>query len=142
MDIRPGLISLRECPTLRAIADGWGRIELKLETPDTRYWLTTEGLEEKSANSPVNHVVNYITVEKRTKQGDWDLAAVYSPEAWKLSQGFDYCQSLYRELRVLTEKQEREFSWEIEREIDRLRAELQHTNQAVLALSEQVCGVL
>jgi len=140
MDIRPGLISLRQCPTLRAIHDGWGRIELKLETPDTRYWLTTEGLHEKSSTAPVNHVVNYITVEKLTLEGDWDLAAVYSPEAWRLSQGFDYCQSLYRELRERTEELEREFSWEVKTEIDRLKAELQRTNQAVLALSERVCG--
>src|SRR5262249_34332696 len=39
-DIRPTLHTLRRLPTLHQVEETWGRIELKLETPDTRYWLT------------------------------------------------------------------------------------------------------
>src|SRR5207248_179584 len=88
-EIRPGLDALRTLPTLCQIEEDWGRIELKLETPDTRYWLTTQGLTRKSRQAPVNYVVDYVTVEKRSGEGRWDLNAVFSPEAWRLSQAFD-----------------------------------------------------
>ena len=104
--VRPGLDVLRRNPTLCEIGESWGKIELKLETEDTRYWLTTEGLPERSRQAPANYVVNFVTIEKRTREGRWDLSAVFSPEAWKLSQAFDYCQLLYREMRVLNERLE------------------------------------
>ncbi len=140
MNMRPGLELLRRAPTLHQIADSWGKIELKLETDDTRYWITTEGLPEKSTVAPINFVIGYVTVEKRSAQGNWDLSAVYSPDAWKLSQGFDYCQMLYRELRELNVRLEKNFSWQLKKEIEELWAELQRTNRAVLALSEKVAA--
>src|SRR5262245_33925610 len=39
--IRPGLDALRGRPTLQRVADCCGTLELKLETADTRYWVTT-----------------------------------------------------------------------------------------------------
>src|SRR5262249_6893928 len=96
--IRPDLTALRYMPTIHQVSETWGKLELKLETTDTRYWLTTEGVARKTSGTPINYVVDYVTVEKRTDDGNWDLKAVYSPEAWKLSQGFDYCQLLYQEL--------------------------------------------
>jgi len=120
------------------VSENWGKLELKLETNDTRFWLTTEGVSRKTAGMPINYVVDYVTVEKRAIDGSWDLKAVYSPEAWKLSQGFDYCQMLYQELDRLREQLDYQFSWDLEREIDSLERELEMTNKAVFALSEKV----
>jgi hypothetical protein len=136
--IRPGLDALRAFPTLCEIDEAWGKIELKLETNDTRYWVTTEGVVERSRQVPPNYVVNYVTVEKRSSEGRWNLSAVFSPEAWKLSQAFDYCQLLYRELRHLNEQLERQFHWEIRRQIDGVRAEIESTNRVIRGLLEQV----
>lgn len=136
--IRPDLTALRRMPTIHQVSEAWGRLELKLETTDTRYWLTTEGVARKTSGTPINYVVDYVTVEKRTADGAWDLKAVYSPEAWKLSQGFDYCQLLYQELERLRIKLERQFSWDTVREIEEIERELELTNHAVFALSEKV----
>src|SRR4051794_16344020 len=64
-EIRPSLEALRHFPTLCHIDETWGKIELKLETEDTRYWVTTRGLSERSRQAPPNYVVNFVTVEKR-----------------------------------------------------------------------------
>jgi hypothetical protein len=136
--IRPGLHSLRSFPTLCEIDEAWGKIELKLETDDTRYWVTTEGMRERSRQSPANYVVDFVTVEKRTREGGWDLSAVFSPEAWKLSQAFDYCQLLYRELRTINEKLETDFSWELRRQLDSVRREIEVTNQSIRSLTDLV----
>jgi hypothetical protein len=63
---------------------------------------------------------------------------VYSPEAWKLSQGFDYCQMLYQEMERLRTQLDEKFSWEIVREIESVEKELETTNRAVFELSEKV----
>ena len=136
--IRPALQSLRQLPTLHQVSEAWGRLELKLETDDTRYWITTEGVPQKTSGTPINYVVNYVTVEKLSEDGNWDLKAVYSPEAWRLSQGFDYCQLLQQELTDKQARLEAEFSWTLVKEIEALRAELERANRAVFALSEQV----
>jgi hypothetical protein len=136
--IRPALQSLRQLPTLHQVSETWGRLELKLETDDTRYWLTTEGVPQKTSGTPINYVVNYVTVEKLSDDGNWDLKAVYSPEAWRLSQGFDYCQMLYQELSRLNEEKEQFFSWETIRQIEEVESELEKANKAVFELSEKV----
>src|SRR5215471_17871135 len=136
--IRPALESLRRLPTLHQVAESWGRLELKLETNDTRYWVTTEGVPQKTSGTPINYVVDYVTVEKLTEDGNWDLKAVYSPEAWKLSQGFDYCQMLYQELNRLNAELEDGFSWERIKRVEEIERELETANRAVAALSEKV----
>src|SRR5437660_7456033 len=123
--IRPALQSLRSLPTLHQVSEPWGKLELKLETQDTRYWITTEGVPQKTSGTPINYVVDYVTVEKLTDDGSWDLKAVYSPEAWKLSQGFDYCQMLYQELNRLHAQQEDAFSWETVKRIEAIENELE-----------------
>jgi hypothetical protein len=138
LTVRPGLEALRSYPTLCRIEEDWGHIELKMETEDTRYWVTTQGLPERSRQVPANYVVNFVTVEKRAGDGRWDLSAVFSPEAWKLSQAFDYCQLLYRELRVLNERLERSFNWETRRQIDNVRGEIESANRVIRGLTEQV----
>ena len=136
--IRPALDSLRKLPTLHQVAESWGKLELKLETEDTRYWVTTQGVPKKTSGTPINYVIDYVTVEKLSEAGSWDLKAVYSPEAWKLSQGFDYCQLLYEELDRLKERLEQRFSWDTVREIEAVERELELTNRAVFELSEKV----
>ena len=136
--IRPALQSLRRLPTIHQVAEPWGRLELKLETADTRYWLTTEGAAHRMGGMPINYVVDYVTVEKRTDEGNWDLKAVYSPEAWKLSQGFDYCHLLCQELQRLNAEQEANFRWETVNEIERVQRELEAVNKAIFELSEKV----
>ena len=136
--IRPDLVALRKMPTIHKVAEPWGKLELKLETDDTRYWLTTEGVARKTSGTPINYVIDYVTVEKRGEDGSWDLKAVYSPEAWKLSQGFDYCQMLYQELERLNARLEEGFSWDVVREIEQVERELEQVNRAVFELSEKV----
>jgi hypothetical protein len=136
--IRPDLNALRHLPTIHQVSEAWGRLELKLETDDTRYWLTTEGVSRKTNGTPINYVIDYVTVEKKADDGNWDLKAVYSPEAWKLSQGFDYCQLLYQELDRLSSSLEERFSWEVVREIENVQRELDVANRAVFDLSEKV----
>src|SRR5215210_5821418 len=121
--IRPDLNVLRRLPTIHQVSESWGKLELKLETGDTRYWLTTEGVTRKTSGTPINYVVDYVTVEKLSDDGSWDLKAVYSPEAWKLSQGFDYCQMLYQELKRLNSDLEDRFSWDTLRQIEEVEQE-------------------
>jgi hypothetical protein len=136
--IRPALQSLRQMPTLHEVSEIWGKLELKLETTDTRYWLTTQGVPQKTTGTPINYVIDYVTVEKLTEDGRWDLRAVYSPDAWRLSQGFDYRQMLHREIIELTEELEQHFRWEKKRELDELHRELDVTNRAIAILAEKV----
>ena len=136
--IRPALHSLLRMPTLHQVSEAWGKLELKLETNDTRYWVTTEGVPQKTSGTPINYVIDYVTVEKLSEDGNWDLKAVYSPEAWKLSQGFDYCQLLYQDLQRLNATQAKRFSWETLREIETVERELELTNKAIIELSEKV----
>jgi hypothetical protein len=136
--IRPNLNILRRMPTIHQVCEPWGRLELKLETEDTRYWLTTEGVTLKTSGLPINYVIDYVTVEKRADDGSWNLKAVYSPEAWKLSQGFDYCQLLYQELERLNAELDEHFSWETVRRIEEVECELEATHRAVFELSEKV----
>src|SRR5262245_9338446 len=136
--IRPTLKSLRNLPTLHQVSESWGRLELKLETEDTRYWITTEGVAKKTSGTPINYVIDYVTVEKLSEDGNWDLKAVYSPEAWKLSQAFDYCQILYQELNRINAALERRFSWNLVRERDDVQAELDQVNKIIFDLSDKV----
>jgi hypothetical protein len=136
--IRPGLQSLQCLPTLHQIAEAWGRLELKLQTNDTRYWVTTEGVPEKTTGAPVNYVVGYVTVEKLAPDGRWDLKAVYSPDAWKLSQGFDYCHLLSADLRRLEAELQDHFSWDTVREIEEVEQELKATNRVIRELSKKI----
>jgi hypothetical protein len=125
-------------PTLHQVSESWGKLELKLETPDTRYWVTTEGVPCKTTGTPINYVLDYVTVEKRAEDGQWDLKAVYSPEAWKLSQGFDFCQLLYQDLHRLKQQLEEKFSWDTVREIENVQRELDLTNRTIFELSEKM----
>ncbi len=136
--IRPALHSLRSLPTLHQVSESWGRLELKLETQDTRYWITTQGVPQKTSGTPINYVIDYVTVEKLSEDGNWDLKAVYSPEAWKLSQAFDYCQILYQELNRISTTLERRFSWDLVRERDTVQTELDQVNKIIFDLSDKV----
>ena len=136
--IRPTLQSLRSRPTLHQVSESWGRLELKLETQDTRYWITTEGVPRKTSGTPINYVVDYVTVEKLSDDGNWDLKAVYSPDAWKLSQAFDYCQILYQDLNRINATLETNFSWSLVRERETIQTELEAVNKIIFDLSEKV----
>jgi hypothetical protein len=138
LTIRPALHSLRRMPTLNQVSETWGKLELKLETQDTRYWVTTEGVPSKTTGTPINYVLDYVTVEKLSDDGQWDLKAVYSPDAWRLSQGFDFCQVLYQDLHRLSQQLEKRFSWETVKEIEKVQRELEQTNRAIFELSERV----
>jgi hypothetical protein len=137
-EVRPGIDSLLQRPTLLCLEEPWGKMELKLETDDFRYWVTTEGLARRSRGSPVNYVVNYVTVEKLSADGSWELSTVYSPDAWKLSQGFDYCQLLHRELQWLQKQLDRDFRWDLIERIEDVHEELRQANEVIFALTEQV----
>lgn len=136
--IRPTLQSLRSLPTLHQVSESWGRLELKLETEDTRYWITTEGVSKKTSGTPINYVIDYVTVEKLSEDGNWDLKAVYSPDAWRLSQAFDYCQILYQDLNRINASLEAHFSWDLVRDRDGIKAELESVNKIIFVLSDKV----
>ncbi len=63
---------------------------------------------------------------------------MYSPEAWQLSQGFDYRQMLHKEVERLTVELEKQFSWETKRQLDNVRQELELTNRSIALLAEKV----
>jgi hypothetical protein len=136
--IRPTLQSLRSLPTLHQVSESWGRLELKLETDDTRYWVTTEGVPKKTSGMPINYVIDYVTVEKLSEDGNWSLKAVYSPDAWRLSQAFDYCQLLYQELNRINTALEARLSWDLVKERDSVQAELDAANKIIFELSDRV----
>jgi hypothetical protein len=136
--IRPTLQTLRSRPTLHQVSEPWGRLELKLETEDTRYWITTEGVSKKTSGTPINYVIDYVTVEKLSEDGNWDLKAVYSPEAWRLSQAFDYCQILHQDLNRINAAVEAHFSWELVYEREGVQAELDTVNKIIFVLSDKV----
>jgi hypothetical protein len=136
--IRPTLQSLRSLPTLHHVSESWGRLELKLETRDTRYWITTEGVSRKTSGTPINYVIDYVTVEKLSDDGNWDLKAVYSPDAWRLSQAFDYFQILYQDLNRIKADLEAHFRWDLLRERESVQAELEMVNKIILELTDKV----
>ena len=139
MTIRPTLQTLRRpCrPCTRSPRPGAS--SSSSWKPGTRaYWITTEGVPQKTTGTPINYVLDYVTVEKLTEDGHWDLKAVYSPEAWKLSQGFDYCQMLSQELIRLHDQLDNQFSWETRKHIECVQRELELTNRAIFELSEKV----
>ncbi len=136
--IRPTLTSLHDLPTLQAVSESVGRLELKLETDTNRYWITTEGVAQRTTGLPVNCVVGYVTVERRLADGEWDLQAVYSPEAWKLSQGFDYAYLLLQHRNQIEDELELAFSWEQVRELEEIDAELEQVNQILSDLARTV----
>lgn len=138
LSIRPTLESLRRFPTLQQVQEASSKLELKLETDDTRYWVTTEGVPEKTVGVPINYVVDYVTVEKLSDNGKWNLRAVYSPEAWRLSQGFDYCQLLHRDLEKLQHRLESDFDWETVQAIEHVESELASVNRVLSNLAEIV----
>ena len=63
---------------------------------------------------------------------------MFSPEAWKLSQAFDYCQLLYRELRVLNDRMEEHFDWQTRARSTSVRREIESTNRVIRELTDQV----
>lgn len=136
--VRPALTALHQLPTLQAVSESVGKLELKLETDTNRYWVTTEGVAQKMSGLPVNCVLNYVTVERRTPDGAWDLQAVYSPDAWKLSQGFDYTHLILAERDEVERRLEEEFSWALVRRLEELDAELDQVNRVLSALASKV----
>lgn len=136
--IRPTLNLLRDLPTLQAVSESVGKLELKMETDTNRYWITTEGVPQKSNGLPVNCVVGYVTVERRLPDGAWDLQAVYSPEAWKLSQGFDYTHLLLQDRNNAEAELAERFSWDLVRRIEAIDEELEQVNLVLSNLARKV----
>ena len=50
--IRPALTLLNDLPTLQAVSESVGRLELKLETETNRYWVTTAGVPRRTERTP------------------------------------------------------------------------------------------
>ncbi len=71
-------------------------LELKLQTPDTRYWLCTEGLAQPEPGLPRAWVVDYITPECLREDGSWHFeeTEAYGPQSTPWLQGHDYLQML------------------------------------------------
>lgn len=136
--IRPALNVLNDLPTLQAVCESVGRLELKLETETNRYWVTTAGVPRRTSGLPINCVVGYVTVERRLPDGGWDLQAVYSPEAWKLSQGFDYTHVLLAERNRIEDELATCFSWGLVRELEEIDAELEQVNDVLSSLARKV----
>ena len=76
-EIRPGLDALRTLPSICQIEEDWGRIELKLETADTRYWVTTRGLPVKSGRAETPLAVGFSESNCGT-QGNGPLKALHT----------------------------------------------------------------
>lgn len=137
-EIRPDIVSLKNKPTLTQVSETWGTLELKLETGTTRYWITTRGLTQQSHQAPINYVQGYVTIEKKGENGSWNLSAVYSPDAWKLSQAFDYCRMLQQELHESKKQLQEDHSWTLRNRIDELNQEISQVKDVILKLSAKL----
>jgi hypothetical protein len=100
------------------------RLELKLETRRARFWLCTQGA-DAPGRGPDNWVVGYVTAESREadEAGDYSMIP-YGPDQVKTVQKTDYVNMLREELDVLLDRDEATPSWEVKRQIDAVRKEL------------------
>jgi hypothetical protein len=131
--IRPDPEELRGMPTLDAMTaesgtDDWRervlelcpdlRLELKLVTPDEKYWLCTQGITDPSVGGPEDWIVGNVTIEFP----DGEMMP-YSPGDLKKLQALDYQNMLRKELERLIDLNEREPSPETRTKIESVRSE-------------------
>jgi hypothetical protein len=86
--------------------------ELKLETEDARYWLTTGGMEEPEEGLDNAFVAGYVSPEYRLPDGTWETDCSYGPADVALLQGRDYLDMLVEERDHLAAELEERHSWE------------------------------
>ncbi len=133
--VRPRAQYLRQLPTLarraveqspphiQELARGKGAdfvLELKLQTPDARYWLCTQGVPEARPGVPKGWVVDYITPEYLWPDGTWQLdeTAAYGPQSTPWLQGNDYLQMLTDEFERLQRQHADEPSWQTAQQLE------------------------
>jgi hypothetical protein len=106
-------------------------LELKLETPDARYWLCTQGASKASGGVMECHVVGYVTPEY-LDDGMWDFGQPYGPETVNWLQGMDYYRALGDDHRQFLEEHERTGSWEAAEQAAATFAEMEAVRLALL----------
>jgi hypothetical protein len=143
-DIRPTPEHLRNLPTLairtmdqcselhRELlqADGIDWVaELKVDTPEVRYWLCTRGLENAQPEWTEGCVVGYVTPEYRKRDGSWVPGTAYGSAEVARLQGMDYLHKLRHELRGLRDREENDPSWELKKQLHATEDELYTVSQ-------------
>jgi hypothetical protein len=103
--------------------DSWA-LELKLATPDARYWLCTHGLSEACSGVPEGLVAGYVLPVHRQQDGTWERGCPYGPHEATFLQGIDYCRWLADQLRSLYQREVIEQSRDGAAEMAAVRAEL------------------
>ena len=116
--IRPTPEKLREMPTLgiQTHEDGtevWGeharqlgvefKLELKLVTPEEKYWLCTQGSTDPNSDVPRNWIVGNVTIF--FPDGG---SSVYGPDDVATNQKFDYLKMLREKVYSLSDAYEKE----------------------------------
>jgi hypothetical protein len=145
-DIRPRPERLRELPTLETRtmdqctglhrdllqADGIDWVsELKMDTPEVRYWLCTKGLDHARPEWTEGCVVGYVTPEYRRADGSWAPGIAYGSTEVDRLQGMDYLHKLLEELRQLHDREKNDLSWELKKQIDATQQELYAVSQTL-----------
>jgi len=114
-------------------------LELKLETPGSRYWLCTQGLPEARPGLPRSLVVDYITPEHGRPDGTWELAdaAAYGPQNTPWLQGNDYLQMLTDEFERLQHEQEQQPRWQTAQQMEVTQDEMRQVVAQMDAIVQQ-----
>jgi hypothetical protein len=130
--IRPSPEYLQQLPTLAVETDDQGREalrescrrhgfawaqELKLVTPEVRYWITTRGLKEIRAGMDEGFVIGFVTPEDLNPDGTWETGRSYGPQETTWFQGKDYYRMLSKEHTRLVEQQAQKPSQEFAKQI-------------------------
>jgi hypothetical protein len=115
-------------------------LELKLQTPDARYWLCTQGLSQPQPGLPRAWVVDYIVPEYRLDDGSWrfEEAEAYGPQSTPWLQGNDYLQMLADEYERLKHRyEEEEKNWRIAQEMEITQDEMRQVIAQLDAIVQQ-----
>jgi hypothetical protein len=109
------------CPDLR--------MELKLETPEERYWLCTRGLAGDRPGAPQSWIVGNVTIDFLSDESRGETT-VYGPGDVVALQRIDYGRMIRKELDELCDAQEREPTTERANRIAELRGEFRRVYKA------------
>jgi hypothetical protein len=108
-------------------------LELKLQTPEARWWLCTQGAAEARPGVPRGWIVDYITPEYPDNNGGWraDDSAAYGPQNTAWLQGNDYLQMLTDECDRIRAVHEKHFTWKTAQQLDVTQEEIRQVVAAM-----------
>ncbi|MCC6417905.1 MAG: hypothetical protein IT429_06600 [Gemmataceae bacterium] len=114
-------------------------LELKLATPDARYWLCTAGIPEARPDVPRGWVTGHITPEYSRPDGIWEMdeRAAYGPQNATWLQGNDYLQLLTDEYERLQQRHADSASWQVAQQMEVTQEEMRQVVTQMDAIVQQ-----